>query len=104
MSRECAPVHVRPAMWKSSRSLKGQSPTIGASHGTKVSCTAASAPIRTDHAAMGDSSMTRTSLQAALFLAAALAFPHLQAPLAAQETGSLPETKAPAPVIQAPSA
>jgi lysophospholipase L1-like esterase len=48
--------------------------------------------------------MTRTSLQAALFLAAALAFPHLQAPLAAQETGSLPETKAPAPVIQAPSA
>jgi lysophospholipase L1-like esterase len=48
--------------------------------------------------------MTRTSLQAALVLAAALAFPHLQAPLAAQETASLPETKAPAPVIQAPSA
>jgi len=48
--------------------------------------------------------MNKPFMKVALFLAAIFAVPLFQAPLAAQETGSLPETKAPAPLIQAPSA
>jgi acyl-CoA thioesterase I len=51
----------------------------------------------------GDSPMNRSFTRIALLLAAVLAAPFVPAQLNAQETGSLPETKAPAPTQTAPA-
>jgi lysophospholipase L1-like esterase len=101
MERKNAPVQVRSWMWKkpphhgSTISYNRSGARIGVSSGLSI--------LRLEHCrqGIGDSQMNRDSTRVVL-LAVVLAAPFLLAQLNAQETGSVPETKAPAPTQTVP--
>ena len=103
MEREDAPVQGRAPMWKKPPHHRA---TISYNrNGVRIEGSLRLCILPGEHRPQGngDAPMNRSFTRLFLLLATVLAVPLVRAQLDAQETGSLPETKAPAPTQVAPA-